>query len=208
YNLEASPIAEARPFRFSGLRYIGMTLECYLLCELENSLVVVDMHAAHERVNFNVIRNSMSGQQLVSQQLLVPITVPVSEDELAQFEESRALLEKLGIEAEPLDNSSLVVRAVPHRFKGMDVVKVVKEVLLEEDLLDGATAAKRKIDSMAARLACHASVRSGDAITREEVYALFQSLDDTELSAACPHGRPVVVTFEAREVEAWFGRDR
>ena len=64
------------------------------------------------------------------------------------------------------------------------------------------------MDHVAARLACHASVRSGEGLTRDEVYALFEALDSTEFSAACPHGRPVIVSFSADEVEQWFGRDR
>jgi DNA mismatch repair protein MutL len=197
-----------REFRFSSLRYIGQLLKCYLVCELGDKLVVVDMHAAHERVNYNRIRQARFARAARVQKVLIPVVVPLGEEQVVRLMEDRDLLTELGFELEPHGHSSVSVTGVPDVVSHLNCASFVRE-LAAEPLASGMRERfEERLDHMAARLACHASVRSGDLINRDEVYALFAQLDSAELAAACPHGRPVVAEFSREQVECWFGRDR
>ena len=200
--------SEAADFKFSSLKYLGMIFDCYLLCQDSEKFVVVDMHAAHERYNFNLIRNSLKGKKLASQELLVPVIVELSDDDLARAKEYDDLLAKCGFIIDEFGDNALAVRATPTIVRDTDVPDIIKDVCASGTELEAGAKFDEVIDHLAARIACHASIRSGDKINETEVYALFNSLDSTEFSAACPHGRPVVVNFSKFDVERWFGRDR
>ena len=194
-------------FCFSKLKYIGQALLCYLFCEADGVLYVVDMHAAHERCNYNKIKNQFAAKAVESQILLVPISVTLTEDGVRHCLERKELLNNFGFEIEAFGDRTLLVRAVPSILEGSNVEAVIKEVAaLEEGV--GLGFLERQIDYIAARIACHSSIRSGYKIEREEVYSLFEMLDSEEFSSACPHGRPVIVSFKQAEIEKWFGRDR
>jgi DNA mismatch repair protein MutL len=199
---------ESQKFRFSDLRYIGQALECYLLCELEGKLVVVDMHAAHERVNYNKIRKARSERSLLVQKLLIPEVVRLSEEQVVVLMEQSEALRELAFEVTQTGISEVVVRGVPSVVADRSCASLLKEFAVEPVVAGWRERLEERIDHMAARLACHASVRSGDALTKHEACALFTQLDEAELSGACPHGRPCIIEFSREAVERWFGRDR
>lgn len=200
--------APTQPFRYTDLRYVGLILDCYLVCEHAERLYVVDMHAAHERCNYNRIREQHRERAVNSQQLLVPFVVELSEVGLSNCLEQSEIFRTFGFEVDAFGESALVIRSVPGLFGTGDIAALVKEVaaLAPED--DATGRFEERIDHIAARIACHASIRSGETMTREEVYALLADLERTEFSGACPHGRPVIVSFDRMTVEQWFGRDR
>lgn len=205
---ESAQNIQSATFRFSDLNYIGQALACYLICELGESLYVVDMHAAHERYNFNLIRNKFREKGVPSQQLLLPLTLELSPEAFVNCANHIDAFARFGFEVELFGTHSIVVRSAPTIFKDGDLKTVIKEVSAVplEGLADGRIL--EKVDHISARIACHASIRSGRSMAREEVYALFAALDSTEFAAACPHGRPVIVPFSRAAVERWFGRDR
>jgi len=209
--LTARPIFTSesrRPFRFSDLRYIGQALECFLLCELEGRLVVVDMHAAHERVNYNKIRKARAEGALVTQKLLIPEVIRLPEEQVVVLMEQSEALRELAFEVVQQGIDSVAVHGVPSVVAHCSSASLLKEFAAEPVVAGWRERLEERIDHMAARLACHASVRSGDALSKHEAYALFAQLDDAELSGACPHGRPCVTEFSRDAVERWFGRDR
>lgn len=198
---------EATSFSFSSLRYVGQIMYCYLLCESTDSLVVVDMHAAHERYNFNLIRNSYLKGGVSVQELLVPITIHLGKEGVANLTQNGDYLKRFGIEVEAYGPTSIVMRAVPTFLKSAALETLLRELAAES--YDGLpNSVQGAIDRIAARIACHASIRSGDQLSPEDVRSLFVALDSTDFSAACPHGRPVVVSFNEMQIERWFGRDR
>jgi DNA mismatch repair protein MutL len=199
---------ERQAFRFSDLRYIGQALECYLLCELTGRLVVVDMHAAHERVNYNRIREARATGALVVQKLLIPEVFRLSEEQVVVLMEQQDALRELAFEITQRGIDEIVVHGVPSILAHRSCASLLKEFAVEQVVAGWRERLEERIDHMAARLACHASVRSGDALTKHEAYALFAQLDAAELSGACPHGRPCVTEFSREAVERWFGRDR
>lgn len=202
------PKVTQREFRFSDLRYIGQTLECYLLCELEEHLVVVDMHAAHERVNYNKIRRARGERALVTQKLLIPERVTLTEEQVVDLMEQEYALRELAFEIAQSSPTTIEVLGVPGVVSHLNCVTLLKEFAAEPVVAGWRERLEERIDHMAARIACHASVRSGDILSKHEAYALFAQLDEAELSGACPHGRPVVTRFPREAVERWFGRDR
>jgi DNA mismatch repair protein MutL len=195
-------------FRFSNLRYVGQVLECYLICEAGEKLVVVDMHAAHERINYNRIRNERAARTLSIQKLLIPEHLTLTPEQVVTLMDQGELLRELAFEISQVSESEVAVTGVPSVIAHLNCSALVKEFAAEPVQAGWRERLEERIDHIAARLACHASVRSGDALNREEVYALFAQLDDAALAAACPHGRPVVTEFARSTVERWFGRDR
>jgi len=205
---EDSSPTSTTSFHYTDLRYVGLILDCYLVCEYAEKLYVVDMHAAHERCNYNRIREQHRERAVNSQQLLVPFVVELSEIGLSNCIEQSEIFRAFGFDVDAFGDTALVVRSVPGLFGTGDIAALVKEVaaLTPED--DATGRFEERIDHIAARIACHASIRSGETMTREEAYALLHDLERSELSGACPHGRPVIVSFDRMTVEQWFGRDR
>lgn len=195
-------------FRFSELRYIGQVLECFLLCEGQGTLVVVDMHAAHERVNYNKIRAAKAQHSLTVQRLLIPEVVRLPTEQVAQLQEQMDLLRELACEVEVRSHDQIVVTGIPGVLSHLNCVALIKECAVEPVPAGWRERLEERIDHIAARLACHASIRSGDRMTPQGAQALFRELDQAEVSGACPHGRPVVAEFSRTAVERWFGRDR
>lgn len=195
-------------FRFSGMRYVGQVLECYLLCEHNEKLVVVDMHAAHERVNYNKIRAQRAARALTVQKLLIPERIHLTAEQVVSLMEQSEVLHELAFEVSQESATEVIVTGVPSVVAHLDCVALVKECAAEPVSAGWRERLEERIDHIAARLACHASVRSGDILKKEEAYALFAQLDEAALAGACPHGRPVVAEFPRHTVERWFGRDR
>ncbi len=206
-NNEEDSLLE-KTFKYSLLNYIGQLFKCYLLCEYDDDFYVVDMHAGHERVNYNKLRKDFLENHILVQDLLVPLSVELGEEKTTYLLDHKLFLEKFGIYIEEFGNTAIVIRALPQiigEFKAVNLIQSISSIELPEiaeNLTDDF------ISSIVARLACHSSIRSGHVISKEEVQELFRLLDDEEFNSACPHGRPVIRKFSKREVECWFGRDR
>jgi DNA mismatch repair protein MutL len=198
----------AAEFRFAALRYVGQVLGCYLVCELDNQLMVVDMHAAHERVTYNKIREQRASRALVVQKLLIAERVVLTGEQVVALMEQQELLREIGFEITQEGEGAVLVHGVPNVVAHLQCAALVREFAAEPVAAGWRERLEERIDHISARLACHASVRSGDLISREEAYALFEQLDRAAVSGACPHGRPVVAEFSRAAVERWFGRDR
>jgi DNA mismatch repair protein MutL len=198
---------EMPTIRFSELRFIGQAFQCFLLAEHAGHLYVVDMHAAHERIMFNKIRSARFEVSKKTQGLLIPLEISLSEHEAAQIGEFQPVLEESGF-VFSLTQNSVKITEVPAFLSEYAISRIIKEIAaLPEDAMPAGVLAER-FDAVFARAACHASIRSGRELEREEAYALFRQMDSEELANACPHGRPVVVQFSSTEIEGWFGRDR
>ena len=197
-----------RDFRFQDLRYIGQLLGCYLVCEMDDRLIVVDMHAAHERVNYNKIRDARAKRALTVQKLLIPERIRLTPEQVVGLLEQEEALKELAFEVAQVDAETVEVLGVPGVLSHLDSIGVIKDIAAEPVLAGWRERLDERIDHLTARLACHASVRGGDVINRSEAYALLQQLDVAETAGACPHGRPVVTEFPRDAVERWFGRDR
>jgi DNA mismatch repair protein MutL len=205
---QETELSAHRDFRFQDLRYIGQLLGCYLVCEIDSRLVVVDMHAAHERVNYNKIRTARAKRALAVQKLLIPERVRLTAEQVVGLLEQEDALKELAFELTQVGADTVEVSGVPSILSHLDCIGVIKDIAAEPVTAGWRERLEERIDHLTARLACHASVRGGDVINRTEAYALLQQLDEAETAGACPHGRPVVAEFGRDTVERWFGRDR
>lgn len=205
-QFQASETTLSTSFRsYRSLRYVGQVLGCFLLLESPDSLVVLDMHAAHERVTYFKLREQLEKQAVQVQQLLIPETLELTEEECENYKHSKEILHKLGLVTH-LQNTTLTVQAVPTILEKFLISELFKDLLSLPVWQDWNDYLERYIDEVIARIACHAAVRSGQILRQEEVTGLLELVDQVEKSAFCPHGRPIAKVFKRRELEALFGR--
>ena len=205
---EPQPELVARPGYFRGLRYLGQLHRTYLVCEGPQGLVLVDQHAAHERMNYQRLRGA--GGAVPVQPLLVPRVVELTAAAAARVAGSVEMLGSIGVELEAFGGTSAVVKSLPGALATVEegALAALLTDLAEELAGHGRGESLERIrDALLARAACHGSVRAHDALAPAEAQALLDALDDTDYGARCAHGRPVVATFSEAEIERRFGRD-
>jgi DNA mismatch repair protein MutL len=191
---------------FTRLRYIGQLDRTYLVCEAGGEMVLVDQHAAHERVAFQRLRERYQQRAVPVQRLLFPKTLDLAPAQAAIAEELRQTLSDMGFELEPFGGHTYALKAVPAGLHEGDVDGVLAELLDELAERGGSRALEERLDLALATIACHSAVRAGDLLSDQEVRALFQSLDAVEFKAHCPHGRPVLLRIRVDEIARRFGR--
>jgi DNA mismatch repair protein MutL len=192
--------------RYSLLRYVGQMRGMFLVCEGEDGLYVLDQHAAAERVTFDRLRRAHEKEQLEVQRLLVPEIVEIAAAEVALLEENAEAVAHLGMEVRAVADNAVAVHGVPAMLaKRADPARLVRD-LASELSRTGSRAFAGAIDLVLATMACHGSVRAGDAVSREEVEALLRALDAVEFAGHCPHGRPLVMRTPWNELEKKVGR--
>jgi DNA mismatch repair protein MutL len=194
------------PRTFGALRFVGQLFDGYLLCEGDGKVVLIDQHAAHERVVFERLRAERTAGGIRRQPLLVPEAVALSSTEAAALGEHTATLAAAGLEGEPFGDGTFLLRSVPDVLRGHDAGALLRAMAVEL-VEEGATgAAERQADAALATVACHSVVRVGQRLGADEVAALLQSMDGVPVAAHCPHGRPVAVELDRTQIEALFRR--
>jgi DNA mismatch repair protein MutL len=196
------PSAAPAPF-FGTLSYIGQLQRTYLVCEGPGELVLIDQHAAHERVAYGRLREAHGRRELRRQRLLFPMPVELDEATAAVAERA-GVLEALGFEVDRTGAREVSVRAVPEILKDADPKPLLADVLGE--LAEDKAPAMEAADRVLATMACHSVVRAGDVLGRPEALALLGQLDEVDLRSHCPHGRPVMLRLPFTELERRFGR--
>jgi DNA mismatch repair protein MutL len=189
--------------RLPPLEYIGQLLHGYLVAEAPRAVVLVDQHAAHERVLFDRIVRRLEQRQPSSQLLLIPQVLDLTPGQIAAFQEHEPWLQTLGFEGERFGPHTLRIRAAPADMPEARVARVLE--LLLTDLL-GERTPDRRLRETAALLACHSAVRFGDAMSPESARQLLSSLAMTEEPISCPHGRPTTVILPDDQLRRLFKR--
>lgn len=193
---------------FTGLRYLGQVAGTYLVFEGEDGLVLLDQHAAHERVLFEKFRRQASDemQKGRGQRLLMPEVISLPSRELSFLRDAMPILLDVGMEVEPFGSDSVVVKSVPLLIADADVRALIAD-LLNESLQPGADIplSERK-DKIFASLACRAAVKANHPLSIAEVEGLCRSLDGFPGISTCPHGRPIKISFSRLELEKMFRR--
>lgn len=186
---------------FEGAEVLGQFRDLYLLCESDDDLLVVDQHAAHERVNYEKLREEFDGD-VPTVELESPETVELTPEEKATLDEKREELERAGFDVEEFGGGIYRVRGVPapvDRVEDTDLVHDVLDSFLEGDDVDLR-------DETLKNVACHPSLKAGDTLENEEATALVRRLGECEQPFACPHGRPTVLSLNERLLAEGFER--
>jgi DNA mismatch repair protein MutL len=183
----------------------------YILAENAQGLVVVDMHAAHERIVYEKLKSQAGDdttQAIASQPLLIPATFPATPQEVATAESSAEALRLLGLDISPLSAKTLAVRAVPTSLAQGDAVELARSVLAELAQHEASTVIQRARNELLATMACHGAVRANRRLTLDEMIALLRQMEQTERADQCNHGRPTWRQVTLRELDALFLRGR
>jgi DNA mismatch repair protein MutL len=178
----------------------------YILAENDQGLVLVDMHAAHERITYERLKAAMESTDIQQQPLLVPVTIQVSETEMMTWAQQENLFERLGLEVEQLDEQILVIRSVPDILANSDVSQLVRDVLSDLVATDHSNRIEETIHEILSSMACHGSVRANRLLSIAEMNALLRDMEATERSGQCNHGRPTWVQMSIGQLDGWFKR--
>lgn len=202
-------ISDTTPEEVPPLGYaIAQLHGVYILAENTHGLVLVDMHAAHERITYERLKTQLAGEGIRSQPLLVPITLTVNERDARRVEEHYAVFAELGFEIDHLGRETLAVRAMPAQLCDTDVEKLVRDVLADLHAFGSSTRIREQINEMLATLACHGAVRANRKLTLPEMNMLLRDMERTERSGQCNHGRPTWVQLSMAELDKMFLRGR
>ena len=189
-------------------RAIAQLQGIYILAENTQGLVIVDMHAAHERIVYERLKAQMDTASIQSQPLLIPATFAASPQEVTTAETSQDTLAALGLEIVPFSPKTLAVRAVPTSLAQGDAVELARSVLAELAQHDASTVIQRAQNELLSTMACHGAVRANRKLTVDEMNALLRQMEATERSDQCNHGRPTWRQVSIKELDALFLRGR
>jgi DNA mismatch repair protein MutL len=204
-----SPAAMPAPSESPMLGYAVAQLHgVYVLAQNASGLVVVDMHAAHERIVYERLKAELDSAPLPSQPLLVPIPMTATPEEIEQVEAGRAELESLGFDAAASGPRQLLIRAVPAMLADLDAPGLLRSVLREMAEFGATRVLVERRNELLSTMACHAAVRANRALTVPEMNALLRQMEQTERAGSCNHGRPTWVQFAMADLDRLFMRGR
>jgi DNA mismatch repair protein MutL len=196
------PVAVSHPLGVAR----GQVAATYIVAEAEDGLVLVDQHAAHERLVLERMRRAMAAGGVAAQALLLPEVVELDESACDRLEARLSEMAELGLELDRFGPRAMLVRAVPAMLGRTDVRGLVTDLADELAAYDEALSLKEKLDHVAATMACHGSVRAGRLLSVAEMNALLREMEVTPHSGQCNHGRPTWVKLGHGDIEKLFGR--
>jgi DNA mismatch repair protein MutL len=196
-----APEATARPLGAAR----AQLHENYIIAQTDTGMVIVDAHAAHERLVYERLKRQMDATGISRQALLIPEIVTLG-DGAARLLDHATDLESLGLVIEPFGAGTIAVRETPALLGAVAVAPLLRDILDEIDDLSQSEALRARLDAVLSRIACHGSVRTGRRMTADEMNALLRDMEATPKSGQCNHGRPTFVTLALTDIERLFGR--
>jgi DNA mismatch repair protein MutL len=178
----------------------------YIVSQTEDSLVIVDQHAAHERLVYEALKNALHSKPLPAQMLLIPEIVDLAEEDVGRLVAHAETLARFGLGIESFGPGAIAVRETPSMLGEIDTQKLIRDLadeIAEHDTSDGL---KAILDHVAATMACHGSVRAGRRLKPDEMNALLRQMEETPGSGTCNHGRPTYIELKLTDIERLFGR--
>ena len=187
---------------------LGQLSGIYILAQNQHGLVVVDMHAAHERIVYEKLKTAFDAQQMPTQPLLIPVTFAAEALDVATVEEEQKALQQLGFDIAPISTNTLAVRAMPAMLKQSHAETAAREVLHELRDFGASRALTERRNVLLATLACHSAVRANQQLSLPEMNAILREMEQTERADQCNHGRPTWFQVTLQELDAMFMRGK
>ncbi len=184
----------------------GQVHETYIVSQTETGMVIVDQHAAHERLVYEKLKRQLSETGVAAQALLIPEIVELSAGDAARLLEIADALSKAGLTVEPFGGGAVAVRETPAILGEIDAEAMLRDILDELDDLGEGMSVGARVEAVLSRMACHGSVRAGRRMRAEEMNALLREMEATPHSGQCNHGRPTYVELKLADIERLFGR--
>jgi DNA mismatch repair protein MutL len=200
----APPLAELLDRPLGAAR--AQLHETYIVAQTRDSVVIVDQHAAHERLVYERLKAALADGGVARQALLIPEVVDLDADEAAALAEAASDLERLGLALDAFGPGAVLVREVPALLAGGDIKGLVRDLAREAAGEGDGSLLKERLEAVCATMACHGSVRAGRRLSPEEMNALLRQMEVTPRSGQCNHGRPTYVELKLADIERLFGR--
>jgi len=191
---------------FSALRVVGQLHNLYIVCESDVGLVLIDQHAAHERIFFEQLKQRGNEQPSAAQKLLVPETLELSFREAEILGQMLLDLNSLGLEIEPFGGNTFVIKAVPALLSGQDPRPMVYEMLEKTAAVGYSPGLENTLDQCRMVMACHGAIRANQQLSEAQIKGLLHQLDECENPSRCPHGRPIWIRWDLATLEKLFKR--
>jgi DNA mismatch repair protein MutL len=191
---------------FSALRVVGQLHSTYIVCESDAGLVLIDHHAAHERILFEQLQRRSADQQAAAQQLVVPETIELNFREAEILGQMLADLKTFGLAVEPFGKNTFVIKAVPALLSGRDVRPVIHEIVEKTAAVGYSAGLKDALDECRIVMACHGAMRAHQALTEKQIEKLLRQLDACDHPSHCPHGRPTWIRWDLATLQKSFKR--
>lgn len=215
-SLSAPPVCQPRPFAlspatenagyFASLRLLGQYHASYLLLQDGDDLILVDQHAAHERIGFERLRAAWEEGGIATQALLFPAILKLDFREAAHLREHLGELARFGFELEPFGGNDFVLKGLPRGIVETQGLQLVRDVAAEMALHGSSGLAQEAIEKILLLMACHGMIRANQTLAVTEMLGLLRELDAVAFKSHCPHGRPVFRRITLGEVERMFKR--
>ena len=180
--------------------------DIYILAQNRQGLVFVDMHAAHERIVYEQLKTALDNKQVVTQSLLIPISLKISSSEAGIIQENETVLKELGFDISLLTPTNIAIRSVPALLKQTDMTEAFHQMLQDLDAFGTSKVTEEKRNEQLATIACHHAVRANRSLTIIEMNALLRQMEQTERAGQCNHGRPTWTQLTMAELDALFMR--
>jgi DNA mismatch repair protein MutL len=192
--------------QFSDLRMIGQYRNTYLVCESEDGLILIDQHAAHERILFEKLLDRSTAAKAAAQQLLVPETVELGFREAHALEKILAELREIGLVIEPFGGNTFVTKSVPSFLGGRDVKPLIIEIAENLATVGQSPGVKKALEQCCQIVACHGAIRANQLLSDQQLSGLLEQLDACDNPSHCPHGRPTWIKWDQTALEKLFKR--
>lgn len=200
------PETESVDIYWQQYQVVGQVDLTYIVCQNADKMVLVDQHAAHERVLFERILNQYRTGSIGIQKMLIPITMDLEIEQVELLLRHQEQLDKIGIQWEQTGPSSICILGMPTEIKENAVLKLIHQFINEAEAVSTSYVFENRVKDFVATLACHSAIRAGQSLSHSEMEKLLTDMDEYPLSSFCPHGRPVNLEFSFKYLEKEFGR--
>ncbi len=187
---------------------IAQLHDIYILSQTEQGLIIVDMHAAHERIVYERLKKQLNETKLACEHLLIPLSITLNNKEMQCWQEHNGVLLSVGLHTEQMGDQCIVVRELPLLLKNKDIAQLIKDVLADLVVHNHSRRLEESINAILGTMACHAAVRAHHKLTITEMAALLRDMETTENSGCCNHGRPTWTAISLHELDKLFLRGK